>query len=85
MVAITYQEGGWGVVPTPRGTRVCVYMGRDYFLVVCAGGAWVARFPRGFLALSPWLELGPAWKLVKGISPWVIAIADRACIVRGSA
>ena len=52
------------MVPTPRGDRVCVYMGRDYFsspspvahgLLGVVSLAWVV------LALSRWLELGPAW------------------------
>ena len=40
------------MVPTPRGDRVCVYMGRDYWLSrVWAGGMGCSVPSRG---LSPW-------------------------------
>lgn len=51
MDAITYQGGGWGVVPTPRGDRVCVYMGRDYFCSPSSlAHGWHGLL--GFLAVS---------------------------------
>lgn len=52
---------------------------------LCAGGGMGCSGlcpSRGLL--SPWLELGPAWKLVRDYWAWGIAMCDGGCIVRGS-